>query len=71
MGISIENELRLLTDIVSADGDFFSVGEGMRFFEMLCRLRELYGYEDDSAQRGLQAQRRNESFTQPELRPLP
>lgn len=50
MGISIENERRLLSDIVSADGDFFSVGEGMRFFEMLCRLRELYSYADDSAE---------------------
>ena len=50
MGIGIEDDKRLLTDIVTADGDFFSVGEGMRFFEMLCRLRELYGYEDDSAE---------------------
>lgn len=50
MGIGIEDELRVLTDIVTADGDFFSVGEGMRFFETLCRLRELYGHEDDSAE---------------------
>ncbi|MCR5111751.1 MAG: DUF5682 family protein [Ruminococcus sp.] len=50
MGIGIEDEKRLLTDITAADGDFFSVGEGMRFFEMLCRLRELYGYEDNSAE---------------------
>lgn len=50
MGIGIEDEKKLLTDIVTADGDFFSVGEGMRFFEMLCRLRELYGYEDESAE---------------------
>ena len=51
MGISIEDEQRLLTDIVTGDGDFFSVGEGMRFFETLYRLRELYDYEDESAEK--------------------
>ena len=50
MGIGIENEQQIMADIIAADGDFFSVGEGMRFFEMLCRLREVYGYEDRSAE---------------------
>lgn len=50
MGISIEQQQRLLVDIIAEDGDFFSIGEGMRFFEMLCRLRELYGYDDNSAE---------------------
>ena len=49
MGIGIKDEQRILTDIVASDGDFFSVGEGMRYFETLHSLRGLYGYMDDSA----------------------
>jgi len=49
MGISIKNEQQIMSDIIATDGDFFSVGEGMRFFEMLCRLCEIYGYDGRSA----------------------
>lgn len=51
MGISIKNEQQVLLDIIAADSDFFSVGEGMRFFEMLCRLCEVYGYDGESAEK--------------------
>ncbi len=52
MGIPISDERQLLTERTAADGDFFSVGGGMRYFETLHRLRELYGYgyEDESAE---------------------
>ena len=50
MGISIADECERLTEITAADGDFFSVGGGMRFFETLHRLRTLYEYEDESAE---------------------
>lgn len=48
MGISIEQEQKRLTEITAADGDFFSVGKGVGYFEMLYRLQKLYEYDDDS-----------------------
>jgi hypothetical protein len=49
MGIGIDNEQQIMSDIIAADGDLFSVGDGMRFFEMLYHLCEVYGYEGRSA----------------------
>ena len=50
MGIPLsEHQKALLDDIVSGDGDFFSVGEGIRCFARLCDLQELYEFEDSSS----------------------
>ena len=46
-------EQKLLDEIITADGDFFSVGNGMRNFETLFRLQNLYNFQDDSTLRYL------------------
>ena len=50
MGIPLtEHQKELLYDIVSEDGDFFSIGEGLRCFARLCDLQKLYEFEDSSS----------------------
>ncbi|MBQ8966682.1 DUF5682 family protein [Ruminococcus sp.] len=50
MGIALDkNQLALLEDAVTNDGDFFSVGEGLRCFGRLYDLRKLYEFEDSSS----------------------
>ncbi|MDE6102860.1 MAG: hypothetical protein K2F73_07805, partial [Ruminococcus sp.] len=45
MGIHLQKtELDLIDEILTADGDFFSVGKGLRYFETLYSLQELYGF---------------------------
>ncbi|MDE6776277.1 MAG: hypothetical protein K2J37_08330, partial [Ruminococcus sp.] len=49
MGIKLgSEEQKLLDEIITADGDFFSVGSGMRNFETLFQLQNLYNFQDDS-----------------------
>lgn len=38
-----------MEDIIIADGDFFSVGQGIYYFNMLCGLQELYAAENPNA----------------------
>lgn len=50
MGIPLEQSDRALIDeILSSDGDIFSVGKGLRSFETLHSLHALYGSEDPSS----------------------
>lgn len=50
MGIRLQKtELDLIDEILTADGDFFSVGKGLRYFETLYSLQELYGFTDVSS----------------------
>lgn len=42
-------QLELLDEIVANDGDFFSVGEGLKCFGRLFDLRKLYEFEDSSS----------------------
>lgn len=50
MGITLKKtELDLIDEILTADGDFFSVGNGLRYFETLYSLQELYGFSDISS----------------------
>ena len=49
MGIPLTDAQKaLLDEIVSGDGDFFSLGEGLRCFGRLCDLQKLYEFEDSS-----------------------
>ncbi len=41
-------EERLMEEILAEDGDFFSLGQGLYYFDMLNELHELYGVEDDA-----------------------
>ncbi|MDE5584568.1 MAG: hypothetical protein K2J08_12805 [Ruminococcus sp.] len=50
MGITLKkSELDIIDDILTKDGDFFSVGKGMKYFETLHSLQQLYGFEDSSS----------------------
>ncbi|MDE6849073.1 MAG: hypothetical protein K2J44_06970 [Ruminococcus sp.] len=50
MGITLKKtELDLIDEILTSDGDFFSVGKGLGCFEMLYSLQELYGFTDISS----------------------
>ncbi|MCR5020327.1 DUF5682 family protein [Ruminococcus sp.] len=50
MGIPLtDHQKELIDDIVSEDGDFFSIGEGLRCFARLCDLQKLYEFEDSSS----------------------
>ena len=51
MGIPLTDEqMELLDSIVSNDGDFFSLGSGLRCFCRLFDLQKLYEFEDSSSQ---------------------
>lgn len=45
MGIPFP-DTALAEEILSEDGDIFSVGGGLRYCRMLCELQELYGFSD-------------------------
>lgn len=50
MGIPLDmQEQRRIDEILSTDGDVFSVGRGLRSFETLHSLNALYGAEDSSS----------------------
>ncbi|MCM1133349.1 MAG: DUF5682 family protein [Ruminococcus flavefaciens] len=50
MGITLKApEMALIDDIVNTDGDFFSLGKGLNFFQTLCELQSLYNFNDSSA----------------------
>lgn len=50
MGIPLQqSETDLIDAILNSDGDFFSVGKGLHYFEMLNSLRQLYDFSDSSA----------------------
>ncbi len=47
MGITLPmQDIRLMEEIMVGDGDFFSIGKGLYYFDMLHSLRELYGFAD-------------------------
>lgn len=49
MGIALPmQDIRLMEEIMVGDGDFFSIGKGLYYFDMLHSLRELYGFADDA-----------------------
>ena len=46
MGIrTTEGFSQQMDGIIATDGDFFSVGQGLYYFNMLCRLQEMYAVE--------------------------
>lgn len=50
MGIPLQkSELDLINDILNSDNDFFSVGKGLCYFEMLNSLQQLYDFSDSSS----------------------
>lgn len=50
MGIPLnQSETDLIDAILNSDGDFFSVGNGLRYFEMLNSLQQLYDFSDTSS----------------------
>lgn len=50
MGIKLNQpELDLIDAILNSDGDFFSVGNGLRYFETLNSLQQLYDFSDCSS----------------------
>lgn len=49
MGLPLDGgSVAALEGILEQDGDFFSVGKGIYYFETLMRLHKLYGFEDSS-----------------------
>ncbi|MDE6088223.1 MAG: hypothetical protein K2G25_07545, partial [Oscillospiraceae bacterium] len=47
MGIALsEQEYQLIEEMLTNDGDFFSLGQGLYYFDMLCQLRDLYHFAD-------------------------
>lgn len=48
-----EEDVRLMEEILANDGDFFSLGNGLHYFDMLRELRTLYGFDDPANQRYL------------------
>lgn len=52
MGITLPPEdAALMEQILVGDGDFFSIGKGLYYFDMLHSLRRLYDFSDDAAVR--------------------
>lgn len=50
MGIALNDSEQTLIDyIVNSDGDFFSLGKGLNYFQTLYELQGLYNFNDDSA----------------------
>ncbi|MDE6425299.1 MAG: hypothetical protein K2K89_04065 [Ruminococcus sp.] len=50
MGIPLkQSETELIDEILTNDGDFFSVGNGLRSFETLNSLQQLYNFSDSSS----------------------
>lgn len=50
MGIPMnDSERNQLEEILASDGDFFSIGKAMHYFEMLFSLQQLYSFEDESS----------------------
>lgn len=50
MGIALPPpETAFVEEILVGDGDFFSLGKGLYYFDMLRSLRTLYGFEDAAA----------------------
>ena len=45
MGISVDDDLTLVTNILASDGDFFSVGTALYYFQMLYDLQSIYRYQ--------------------------
>ncbi len=47
MGIALPpQDIALMEEIMVGDGDFFSIGKGLYYFDMLHSLRMLYGFSD-------------------------
>ncbi len=47
MGVALPDaDIRLMEQILAEDGDFFSLGKGLHYFDMLHELRNLYHFED-------------------------
>ncbi len=54
MGITLPpQDTALMEEILVNDGDFFSIGKGLYYFDMLHSLRSLYGFSDDATLRYL------------------
>ncbi|MDE7098422.1 MAG: hypothetical protein K2O60_04685 [Ruminococcus sp.] len=54
MGIELKSaEQELIDNIISSDGDFFSIGKGLGYFQTLCELQSLYDFEDKSTMKYL------------------
>ncbi|MDE5558590.1 MAG: hypothetical protein K2J32_13070 [Ruminococcus sp.] len=50
MGITLkQSETELIDEILTTDGDFFSVGNGLRSFETLNSLQQLYNFSDKTS----------------------
>nr|MDE6731151.1 hypothetical protein [Oscillospiraceae bacterium] len=41
-----DQDYQIIEEILTNDGDFFSLGKGLYYFDMLCQLRELYHFAD-------------------------
>ena len=49
MGVALsQSDIKLMEEILSNDGDFFSLGKGLHYFDMLHELRNLYGFAEPS-----------------------
>lgn len=49
MGVTLSNaDILLMEQILANDGDFFSLGQGLYYFDMLHELRNLYNFTDPS-----------------------
>ncbi len=49
MGITLPpQDMALMEEILVNDGDFFSIGRGLYYFDMLHSLRKLYGFADEA-----------------------
>ncbi len=52
MGIALPpQDIAIMEEILVNDGDFFSIGKGLYYFDMLHSLRMLYGFSDDATLR--------------------
>ena len=49
MGVTLsDSDILLMEEILANDGDFFSLGHGLYYFDMLHELRNLYQFDDPS-----------------------
>ena len=49
MGITLTGkDVPRMDEIIAGDGDFFSLGNGLRAFDMLDSLQSVYGFEDET-----------------------